>query len=211
MKPIDHGTFTFRDDDLFISDPHFGHANVIKYCNRPFCCKHSMDNMLIRNWNDTVKKPGRRIFCLGDFGFGSANYLKRILSQLVGYKILVKGNHDRGRLSMVECGFNEAYLTAGGDWGDKKIFLSHIPLRDVAATVDLHICGHVHQHWCKAAGNIINVGVDVWDLKPQTLKHVVANADRVQAAMAVQKSFDEGWEERNGLLVQKMYSHIAKV
>lgn len=55
-------------DTFFTSDLHLGHDNVIKYCNRPFKDGNHMNNSLIRNWNQRVKKDDL-IYHLGDFCF----------------------------------------------------------------------------------------------------------------------------------------------
>ena len=49
---------------FFTSDTHFDHANVIKYCNRPFRNKHEMNEAMIQNWNSVVK-PGDTIIASG--------------------------------------------------------------------------------------------------------------------------------------------------
>lgn len=46
---------TFMSNAFVLSDTHFGHANVIKYDNRPFTNVKEMDNKMIENWNRTVK------------------------------------------------------------------------------------------------------------------------------------------------------------
>lgn len=76
---------------FFTSDTHFGHKNIIKYCNRPFAHKDEMDEALIKNWNAKVK-DGDIVFHLGDFSFSSdaANIIRR----LNGSIYLVSGNHD---------------------------------------------------------------------------------------------------------------------
>ena len=39
---------------FFTSDLHLGHANIIRYCDRPFANVGEMDAELIRRWNETV-------------------------------------------------------------------------------------------------------------------------------------------------------------
>lgn len=46
----------------FTSDPHFGHANIIKYSRRPFASPVDMDAHLIKNWNAVVK-PDDVVLC----------------------------------------------------------------------------------------------------------------------------------------------------
>lgn len=39
---------------FFTSDTHFGHANIINLCNRPFKDVNHMNDMLVENWNSVV-------------------------------------------------------------------------------------------------------------------------------------------------------------
>ena len=83
--------------DIFvISDLHLGHANIIRYCSRPFLYSMSeeMDSVLIRNWNVVVssKTP---IYHLGDLSYGKhAHPAEYYMRQLGGEVMYLAGNHD---------------------------------------------------------------------------------------------------------------------
>ena len=64
-----------------ISDTHFGHKNIISYCNRPFSSVEEMDKTLIKNWNSVVKKEDT-VYHLGDFAFGNKEFTQKIIKQL---------------------------------------------------------------------------------------------------------------------------------
>lgn len=76
----------------FTSDLHFGHANILKFCNRPWETTDEMNADLIKNWNSVVK-PDDLVFDLGDFAFASNSKWKDLLSQLNGHHYLILGNH----------------------------------------------------------------------------------------------------------------------
>ena len=63
----------------FTADTHFGHGNIIKYCNRPFKNHLEMDDELIRRWNNVVSNEDE-VYHLGDFEFGAPGYLIDIMS-----------------------------------------------------------------------------------------------------------------------------------
>lgn len=79
---------------FFTSDTHFGHANIIKYCDRPFKDVPHMNVSLVENWNSVVG-PDDVVYHLGDVALGKWDDWDNWLSQLNGNKILVVGNHDR--------------------------------------------------------------------------------------------------------------------
>ena len=54
----------------FTSDLHFGHKNVITYCDRPWATVEEMNEALIKIWNDTVH-PKDTVYCLGDFSMST--------------------------------------------------------------------------------------------------------------------------------------------
>lgn len=80
------------------SDTHFGHANIIKYSNRPFRNVKDMDDTLINNINSIVKEDDV-LWHLGDFCLaGKSNamshieyYRNRIKCRRIH---LIMGNHD---------------------------------------------------------------------------------------------------------------------
>lgn len=91
---------TFSKEDLkdrqifFISDTHWRHGNIIRYCNRPFSSVQEMDHALIVNWNKTVGENDI-VFHLGDFAFADKSKWRQLLNSLNGDKFLIQGNHDR--------------------------------------------------------------------------------------------------------------------
>ena len=50
----------------FTGDEHYGHRNVIKYCNRPFQDVDEMDREIIKRHNEVVGDDDT-VYHLGDF------------------------------------------------------------------------------------------------------------------------------------------------
>jgi calcineurin-like phosphoesterase family protein len=77
----------------FTADTHFGHANIIRYCNRPFPTVEAMNDALIDRINALVKRDDT-LYHLGDFAFRTANpaaFRERICCKAIH---LIMGNHD---------------------------------------------------------------------------------------------------------------------
>lgn len=83
----------WKDKIFFTADTHFGHENIINYCDRPFDDAVQMDGTMRRSWNEKVPEDGL-IFHLGDFAMkiGAA---KAMQPRLNGSMIMLKGNHDK--------------------------------------------------------------------------------------------------------------------
>ena len=77
----------------FTSDLHFGHKNIIKFCNRPWETVEEMDEALITNWNSIVGEKDI-VFDLGDFAFATNGRWKELVQRLNGKHDLILGNHD---------------------------------------------------------------------------------------------------------------------
>lgn len=84
---------------FFTSDTHFGHENIIRYCDRPFKDTDEMDEAIIARWNETVS-PEDTVYHLGDIALGQIAKSLPKVARLNGYKIAVLGNHDRPFMRM---------------------------------------------------------------------------------------------------------------
>lgn len=181
-----------KDQKLwFTSDLHFGHRNVIKFCNRPWEDEKQMGPALIENWNSVVG-DNDIVFVLGDtFWFNDSRGIKKVLSQLKGKDIyILPGNHDEFEhyhrvddprihlcTDVVVC-----WITQEGH-KKREIWLSHYPMmtwphRENGA---IQFFGHIHSAPDKEDGvdqdlplhwNQCDVGCDYWDYKPVQLEEL---------------------------------------
>lgn len=115
---------------FFTSDWHINHAKSIEYDKRPFQDVEQMHSTLIRNYNSTVPDYGICYF-LGDIGVGDKETTKKVITSLNGTKVLVLGNHDRGPVSMRDCGFDVVLNGAVIYIAGQRVTMSHCPLKGV--------------------------------------------------------------------------------
>ena len=79
----------------FISDTHFDHANIIGFCARPFFDVNEMNEILVSNWNNTIKKDDQ-VYFLGDMAFGRGSRSKNFwLPHLNGKIEFILGDNDK--------------------------------------------------------------------------------------------------------------------
>lgn len=123
-----------------ISDTHFGHANIIKYANRPFDSVEEMNEAMVENWNSVVKQ-GDKVYHLGDVTMNSKSL--DILSRLNGRKVLIKGNHDTQKLKF----YTPHFYDIRGSHELDNFILTHIPvaLEQSARYPQGNIHGHLHE------------------------------------------------------------------
>lgn len=177
--------FKFDSEHLFfVSDTHFNHSNIIKYCSRPFSSTEEMDEALIKNWNSVIT-DNDTIFHLGDFAFGGFPVWERIRPQLNGSIILILGNHDHANINPR----NKQRIEAMFDWvgemltisvGKRHIILSHYPLMCYPdGCYNLH--GHIHSGPNSTSKDVLNnmfkstqydVGVDNNNYTPVSYSQV---------------------------------------
>lgn len=159
----------------FTSDTHFGHRNIIKYCNRPFSNEKEMDEALVANWNARVR-PDDEVFHLGDFGFGKEEYLDRILKRLNGKKYFVRGNHDKAMRGRILDHFESVREYAEINIGGQKIIICHYPLVtwNKARHGSWMLHGHCHHtlDWMNEDTTRIDVGVDGWNYAPVSMSQL---------------------------------------
>ncbi|MDX9695412.1 MAG: metallophosphoesterase [Bacteroidales bacterium] len=162
---------------FYTADLHFGHKNILEYCDRPFQNVNEMNETLIQNWNNVVTKNDA-VYVLGDMFFYELPAQKQIMKKLNGKKILIRGNHDEVKGSRKDKMKLSDYLEVG--WSEvvldmliiKNFGLTHDP---ALCNIDLSmkwLCGHVHRLFVKQ-GNVLNVGVDVHNFTPLNEEQVL--------------------------------------
>ena len=139
--------FKFDGDKVFFtSDTHFNHANIIKFCTRPFESIEEMNEVLIANWNRVVGKDDI-VFHLGDFCFGGSEAWNSILDRLNGKIYLILGNHDiqNFRPSYFDR-FEHVAMQMQIQIEKRRIYLNHNPFLCFAGsyTDTWQLFGHVH-------------------------------------------------------------------
>ncbi|MGB5811748.1 MAG: hypothetical protein WBG86_14520 [Polyangiales bacterium] len=167
----------------FTADLHFGHANIIKFCQRPWKTADEMDAGLIERWNEVVTEKDE-VWILGDVAMGNWRKAVSCLVQLVGRKHLIIGNHDAALIR--KGGFLDCFETVDNlrtikvpdeDAPGKRrhVVLCHYPLAvwDRSHHGTYHLHGHCHASMMRPVyGRRLDVGVDAWDYAPVSYSRV---------------------------------------
>lgn len=156
-----------------ISDTHFGHENIIRYCDRPFSSAEEMDEYMVQEWNRLVK-PGDRVYHLGDVYMGcTAEYADKLLGRLNGQKRLILGNHDDGKDPVLHKHFRKIYVWKM--FKEESLLASHVPVHPSTLNegpgdlVNVH--GHIHSN--KSPENrYVNACVEHWGYRPVHLEEI---------------------------------------
>jgi calcineurin-like phosphoesterase family protein len=163
----------------FTADTHFGHKNIIKYCNRPFTSVAQMDATILGNINRFVK-PDDELWHLGDWCMGGekevAKYRRLIKCKNV---YIITGNHDKPfRKEKVREQFSGVWTNfVERKFAGRRITLCHYAMR--VWNKSHHGAWHLHGH---SHGSIpdnpsahsIDVGIDLWDYSPISLEEIEA-------------------------------------
>lgn len=194
-KTVRNSKYQFSTDEqniFFTSDTHFGHNNILKYCERPWNNVYDMNQGLIENWNSVVG-PDDIVFHLGDFVFGGSEMFNEVMQRLNGKKYLILGNHDYKNIRKQ---YRELFVDVKPKMimsiDGQEIILNHEPLLCFGGQNDCRfwqLFGHVHTQHSDRQGfdferlkqmctpTMYDVGVDFNNYTPinfKTLKERIA-------------------------------------
>ena len=185
VTPFDY--LNNNTDVFFTSDHHVGHANVIKFDNRPFADLDEMAETLIKNWNSVVSKDSI-VYFLGDLSMrAKPDYVKWFVHQLNGDMRAILGNHDRLKDLMKLDRFSDIQTAKQvviiDDDGIKRYFeLSHYPhlIWNKHHAGSIHLHGHSHQNLTTSEygkiyykRNVIDVGCMGHDYTPLSFDDIM--------------------------------------
>ena len=145
---------------FFTSDEHYGHKNIIKFCNRPYDSVDEMNQDIIDKFNSVVPSNGLTIHA-GDFLLGKSVKSQDIISSLAGRHIFIKGSHDKWSDGASHHEIIELTI-------DKQpIIICHYAMRVWARSHynSWHLYGHSHGG-LPPEGKSWDIGVDSNDFYP---------------------------------------------
>jgi calcineurin-like phosphoesterase family protein len=161
--------------NIFItSDPHFGHANILKFTRedgslmRCFPDALTMDEYIIEQWNSVVR-PQDKVYCLGDVAIKRRDIAT--VGRCNGHKRLVRGNHDIYKTKDYLQFFEEIYAYRKIE----NLFMSHIPIHPESIRHDwVNVHGHVHNNVgpLHFGPRYFNVCVEVTNYRPLAIEEV---------------------------------------
>lgn len=161
---------------FFTSDTHFGHDNVLKYCERPFENIDLHDNALIENWNSVVGRSDK-VYHLGDLGLCPKARLESVFACLNGEISVLRGNHDRHFPDCVKVLGHYYELKVPDDEMDceQKIVLCHYAFQvwNKSHFGSWHLHGHSHGTLATPDNMLrYDVGVDGNNFTPVSYEQV---------------------------------------
>lgn len=160
----------------YTADQHFGHLNIIRFCDRPFVTVAEIDEALIKNWNNIVSDHDI-VYILGDLVFRSDKHASYYIDKLKGEKHLILGNHDHKWIK--NCNLQKYFASVSYYLeikdGEKRLALSHYPMLSWGGAVRgaLHIYAHIHNkndglayETLKQMDKALNAVVEINDYRP---------------------------------------------
>jgi len=157
----------------FTGDWHLGHANIMKYSNRPFHSVGEMNDTIISNFYNTIK-PGASVYFLGDFSFD------RVITEDFFIKLpknihfhFIYGNHDKKIMNIVKYFVDSCSGMKDIKVDEYKITLNHYAMRvwNCSHFNSWQLYGHSHGT-LPPEGKQCDVGVDSWNFFPVSFEQI---------------------------------------
>lgn len=170
----------------FTSDEHYGHANIIKFCNRPFASIQEHIDKSISAHNAKVPK-GARVYHCGDI-FWRTLPLKTaldIINALNGEHYFIWGNHDELmegneilRQQFHWC--KDIAQVSGHSLLPKPLVLCHYAMHvwRNSHRGAWHLYGHTHGNLPEQTNLSFDCGQDAWGFAPVSIEEVAEKMRR---------------------------------
>lgn len=174
---------------FFTADLHLGHANMLRpeFCNRPFTSVNEMDEILISNINQKVKRKKDELFVIGDFAINKCeNVTKKYREMIKCERVhLILGNHDPIKKNLQPKNWLHNYFEIVSQMyvvifeQVNAFFLCHYPLSSSFPTQNwggIHLYGHIHNNSnsiVDIAYRRMNVGVDKNNFLPLSAEEIM--------------------------------------
>lgn len=158
---------------FFTADEHYGHTNIIKYCNRPFSNIKKMDDEIINRHNEIVGS-GDMVFHIGDFTLLSSRDYENYSRRLKGKHVFIRGSHDNWMNKDFPA---DGILEITIYW--QIIILCHYAMRvwDKSHYNSWQLFGHSHGK-LKEEGKQLDVGVDTNNFYPYSFEQIKKIMDK---------------------------------
>lgn len=160
---------------FFTADNHFGHAGIIKHCNRPWDNVDEMNEGMIDIWNAQVPS-GSTVYIIGDFAYSKH---AKFANRLNGKKILIMGNHDKMSQDAMKAFTDVHTFGVRRRFFGQAVTLCHYNMNvwQNSHYGDWQLYGHSHGRIKEEPfRKQMDMGVDVWDFKPvpfEVVKHIM--------------------------------------
>jgi calcineurin-like phosphoesterase family protein len=156
-------------ETYFISDPHFGHKNILKFSDGfrgnvlSVTTITDHDDEIIKRCNAIVQ-PHDILYVLGDLG----NNWRR-LNDINCTKRVVLGNHDHESMKVYLSQLDDATIMPMHKF--QYCWITHCPIHPAELYGKKNIHGHVHTHSVRDE-NYVNVSVDMTAGYPINIKQI---------------------------------------
>ena len=184
------------------TDPHFNHPRLVEKGLRTA----GYEELVAESWRTRVQ-PQDRVYCLGDVCMkAEASAHDKFVKPMPGYKILIRGNHDKQRDTWyLSHGWDEVHdsllLTTTVNGRHTRVLLSHAPTPDEGNKWDINVHGHFHND-AHRANEPANLAI-------YTTKHRLLALECVGYELISFVDFLEGRIEQRGLWRQSKEAEIA--